>query len=165
MRPSAQPFLWKWVLFFAWDPYCNSLNFSFRPRHILLYFKHPFQIKDLGKIDELVQERDHTKQYSSSCEKKRRKKQGDIDSLFFYLVTPSFPAKKSNRTLSLWGTVVDYSGAVLWNSLPRTPAPYYPLPYIRTWDIVKKINDHSGQCYMTTSIIQSHKLNRTILGH
>ena len=24
-------------------------NDSFRPRHILLYFKYPFQIKDLGK--------------------------------------------------------------------------------------------------------------------
>ena len=143
-----------WISLSVQDIFCCILNTLFKS-------------KIWAKIDELVQERDHTKQYSSSCEKKRRKKQGDIDSLFFYLVTPSFPAKKSNRTLSLWGTVVDCSGAVLWNSLPRTPAPYYPLPYIRTWDIVKKINDHSGQCYMTTSIIQSHKLDRTILamGH
>ena len=43
-----------------------------------------------------------------------------IDHLFFYLVTPPFPAKKGNRTLSLSGTVRYYSGAVLWNRLPSS---------------------------------------------
>ena len=80
-----------------------------------------FKSKIWAKIDELVQERDHTKQCSSSCEKKKKKKQGVmIDSLFFYLVTPSFPAKKGNRTLSLSGTVRYYRGADLWNSLPSS---------------------------------------------
>ena len=78
-----------------------------------------FKWKIWAKIDDLVQERDHTKQCSSSCEKKKKETRGAaIDSLFFYLVTPSFPAKKGNRTISLSGTVRYYSGAVLWNSLP-----------------------------------------------
>ena len=50
--------------------------------------------------------------------KKKETRGAAIDSLFFYLVTPSFPAKKGNRTISLSGTVRYYSGAVLWNSLP-----------------------------------------------
>ena len=49
--------------------------------------------------------------------KKKETRGAAIDSLFFYLVTPSFPAKKGNRTISLSGTVRYYSGAVLWNSL------------------------------------------------
>ena len=40
---------------------------------------------------------------------------------------------------------------------PGTPQPG---PVLST-----KINDHSGQRYMTTSIIQSYKLDRTILAH
>ena len=143
-----------WISLSVQDIFCCILNTLFKSKiwaKLMNWFKRETTQNNIIRL----------------VKKKRRKKQGDIDSLSFYLVTPSFPAKKSNRTLSLWGTVVDCSGAVLWNSLPRTPAPYYPLPYIRTWDIVKKINDHSGQCYMTTSFIQSHKLDRTILamGH
>ena len=37
--------------------------------------------------------------------KKKETRGAGIDSLFFYLVTPPFPAKKGNRTLSLLGTV------------------------------------------------------------
>ena len=124
MRPSAQPFLWKRVLFFAWDPYCNSLNFSFGPRHILLYFKHPFQIKDLGKIDELVQERDHTKQYYSSCEKKKeeRNKVTLIASPFILSHRPSLPKKAIVRYrfgVQLWTVAVLFSGTVCPAPRPR----------------------------------------------
>ena len=52
--------------------------------------------------------------------KKKETRGAGIDSLFFSLVTPSFPAKKGNRMLSLSGTVIYYSGAVLWNSLPSS---------------------------------------------
>ena len=94
-------------------------NDSFRPRHILLYFKYPFQMKDLGKNWWTgSRERPHKTMFFVLWKKKKETKGAAIDRLFFYLVTPSFPAKKGNRTISLSGTVRYYSGAVLWNSLP-----------------------------------------------
>ena len=96
-------------------------NDSFRPRHILLYFKYPFQMKDLGKNWWTgSRERPHKTMFFVLWKKKKETKGAAIDSLFFYLVTPSFPAKKGNRAISLSGTVRYYSGAVLWNSLPSS---------------------------------------------
>ena len=96
-------------------------NDSFRPRHILLYCKYPFQIKDLGKNWWTgSRERPHKTMFFVLWKKKKETKGAAIDRLFFYLVTPSFPAKKGNRTISLSGTVRYYRGADLWNSLPSS---------------------------------------------
>ena len=73
-----------------------------------------FKSKIWVKIDELVQERDHRNIFVLVLIKRKKETgRAGIDSLFFYLVTPPFPAKKGNRTLSLSGTVKYYSGAVL----------------------------------------------------
>ena len=72
-----------------------------------------FKSKIWAKIDELGEERDHRNSFVLVLVKKKRNKESWDGSLLFYLVTPSFPAKKGNRTLSLSGTVKYYSGAVL----------------------------------------------------
>ena len=66
-------------------------------------------------IDRFLNWGDHGKPKSGKI---KGRCQPPLDHLFFYLVTPPFPAKKGNRTLSLSGTVRYYSGAVLLNSLP-----------------------------------------------
>ena len=75
---------------FIRDIFCCILNALFRS-------------KIWAKIDELVQERDHRNIFVLVLVKKTNKqtRRAGIDSLFFYLVTPPFPAKKGNRTLSL----------------------------------------------------------------
>ena len=79
-----------------------------------------FKSKIWAKIDELVQETTQNNVLRLVKKNKKKTRGAGIDSLFFYLVTPSFPTKKGNRTLSLSGTVRYYSGAVLWNSLPSS---------------------------------------------
>ena len=75
---------------FIRDIFCCILNALFRS-------------KIWAKIDELVQERDHRNIFVLVLVKKTNKqtRRAGIDSLFFYLVTPPFPTKKGNRTLSL----------------------------------------------------------------
>ena len=56
-----------------------------------------FKSKIWEKIDELVQERDRRNIFGSfSCKKGNETRGVGIDSLFFYLVTPPFSAKKGN---------------------------------------------------------------------
>ena len=85
-----------------------------------------FKSKIWAKIDELVQERDHTKQCSSSCEKKRRKKQGElglIASSFILSHRPSLPKKAIVRyrfRVQLGTIAVLFSGTVCPASIRKT---------------------------------------------
>ena len=75
------------------------------------------------QVVQVIQERDHRNIFVLVLVKKKEEEEtrgAGIDSLLFYLVTPLFPAKKGNRTLSLSGTVKYYSGAVPWNILPSS---------------------------------------------
>ena len=143
-----------WISLSVQDIFCCILNTLFKSKiwaKLMNWFKRE---TTQNNIIRLVKK------------KEERNKVTLIASPFILWHRPSLPKKAIVRYrfgVQLWTIAVLFSGTVYPAPRPRI----IRLPYIRTWDIVKKINDHSGQCYMTTSIIQSHKLDRTILamGH
>ena len=143
-----------WISLSVQDIFCCILNTLFKSKiwaKLMNWFKRE---TTQNNIIRLVKK------------KEERNKVTLIASPFILWHRPSLPKKAIVRYrfgVQLWTIAVLFSGTVCPAPRPRI----IRLPYIRTWDIVKKINDHSGQCYMTTSIIQSHKLDRTILamGH